>query len=299
MRRLRSALLFIPLAVGMLVGCGSTTSSGTAGCTPQSGIDTSKLNLVLSGKLVIATDATYPPQEYTDPTTGKYTGMEVDLANEFAKRLCLTPVVQNVQFSTIIGGITASSPGQQYYDMSISAFTINDDRKKQVDMIPYFTAGESLIVPKGKGSAYTKLADLCGKTVSVEAGTVEHDEIAGTGDPTNPGLNEPGGACVTNKIKLLTFDTQDKAIQPVLNGTADAGYQDSPVTDHYAKQYPDKLEKGPITVQPSPEGIVVRKDNPAFESAITTVLNAMRSDGAYLKILNTWGLSNGAYPPLS
>lgn len=300
MRKIRAGfMLALPVVASLMAACGSTSSGVATGCKPADNINTSQLNLVVPGKLTIASDATYPPQESKDPTTGKYVGSDIDIANEIAKRMCLTPFVQNVQFSTIIAGITSSSAGQQYYDMSLSAFTINPDRQKLVNMIPYFTAGESLLVPKGNPKHITALKDLCGLAVAVESGTVEHDEIAGTGDPKNPGLNETGGACASNKVKLLTYDTQDKAIQELLSGSADAGYQDSPVTGFYAKQNSDKLDLGPTTVTPSPEGIVVRNDNKPFQDAITQVLNDMRADGTYKSILSKWGVLEDAYPPLN
>jgi ABC-type amino acid transport substrate-binding protein len=43
----------------------------------------------------------------------------------------------------------------------------------------------------------------------------------------------------------------------------------------------------------------MRKDNSALETAITNALAAMRTDGAYLKILTNWGVQKLAYPPLS
>jgi polar amino acid transport system substrate-binding protein len=85
----------------------------------------------------------------------------------------------------------------------------------------------------------------------------------------------------------------------VVNGSAVASYQDQPVTDYYAKQNSGKLESGGITITPSPQGIVVRKDNMPFETAITGALTSMRSDGTYLKILTDWGVQKLAYPPLS
>lgn len=298
MKHFRSLLMLgATLSLTILAACGtSTTSTGTATCTSK--YDTTKMNLVLPGKLTIATDATYPPQEYTDPKTGTYAGMEIDLAKAIAADLCLTPVIQNVQFSTIISGITSGSAGSQYYDMSISAFTINSDRQKLVDMIPYFQAGESILVAPGNPKNIKTLSDLCGLAVAVEAGTVEHDEIAGTGDPKNPGLNETGGACAAKNVKLLTYDTQDKVISALLNGSADATYQDSPVTDYYAKLNPGKVQTGPVTVAPSPEGIVVRNDNAAFETAIKGVLSDLRTNGTYKQILNNWGMLEGAYPAL-
>ena len=293
MRQLRSILLIgVTLIVSLFAACGSTTNQVAAGCTPKA--DTSNLNLVQNKQLTVASDATYPPQEYVDSTSHKIVGMEIDLATQFAKDLCLTPNIQNVQFNTIIAGITASTPGNQYYDMSISAFTITSDRQKQVDMIPYFKSGSSLLVPKGNPKNIQKLSDLCGMSVAVENGTIEHDEIAGSTDGTTVGINQAGQACASNNIKLLSYDTQDQVIQQLDNGSVDATFQDSPVSGYYAKLNATKVQIGPIVDALTPEGIVVRKDNAPFETAIKTVLASMQADGTYTQILTKWGLTDGA-----
>jgi polar amino acid transport system substrate-binding protein len=280
------------LLASLFTGCGSSNNA-VAGCTPPTGIDLSKLNLVQDGKLTVATDATYAPQEYVDSKTHAYTGMEVDLANEFAKRLCLTSSVQNVQFNTILTGITFSSPGNQYYDMSLSAWTITPERQKQVDMIPYFTAGESMLLPAGNPKNIKTTKDLCGLAVAVEAGTTEEGEIKGVVGESSPGLNEKGGACHNNLVKLQSLDTETQALSELLNGSVDAAYQDSPVSGYYNKLNGNKFAEV-STVSPSPEGVVVRKDNAPFEAAIKQVLQSMQSDGTYDTILNNWGLKSGS-----
>jgi len=223
----------------------------------------------------------------------------MDIARELAKRLGLKAVIIKATFSAIIGDLAGPPLGQQRYDMSISSFTINSDRQKQVDMIPYFTAGESLLLKTGSNTGITTdFTTLCGKTVAVQNGTVEKEEIDdanGVADPTPI----RGPVCAKNPIKELHFDDQTVVVQQVINGNADASYQDSPVTGYYANLNKGQVIVGPVQVAPAPEGIVVRKDNPALETAIKNALNAMRSDGTYLKILTTWGQQDGAYPPLS
>src|SRR5215472_4644029 len=137
MRRFRSfAILGITLAGALLAGCGGGGGSSNkyANCSGQD-------HVVQSGKLTVATDASYPPQEFVDPNTQKIVGSDVDLANELAKRLNLTPNVQNVKFDTIEAALFGPPVCQQRYDISISAWTINDKRKKEGDMIAYFQAG--------------------------------------------------------------------------------------------------------------------------------------------------------------
>ena len=80
----------------------------------------------------------------------------------------------------------------------------------------------------------------------------------------------------------------------MLNGRADASYQDDPVTGYYTQLNPDRVEVGGVTVEPAPVGIAVRKDNPALETALRQALADMMADGTYLAILERWGVTSGA-----
>ncbi len=73
-----------------------------------------------------------------------------------------------------------------------------------------------------------------------------------------------------------------------------ATYQDSPVTGYYVSKNPGKVEQGPITVAPAPEGIVLRKDNANLENAVKKALCSMVSDNTYTNILKQWGQETGA-----
>ncbi len=288
--------------VMLLAGCGSTTSTASAGtptptitCPSSSTVAT--WHLANSGQLTIVTDNTYAPAEYVDTSGNQFTGYDMDLAREFARRLCLTANLVKSSFDDIIPSISGPSLGQQRYDMSISSFTINDVRKQKVDMVPYFQAGESILTLTGNPKNIKSINDMCGNTIAVQNATVEKDELSDA-NGNGPGTSGQAPVCKSKPIQIISNDDQTVVVQDVINGRADASYQDQPVTDYYVKQSPTKLVDSGITVTPSPEGIVVRKDNPAFETAITSALTAMRADGTYLKILQSWGVQNLAYPPL-
>lgn len=288
------------LALLTLAGCGGTSSTTNTGSNCPSASTVASWHLVSPGKLTIASDTTYAPAEYEDPSNpGTYIGYDMDIARAMAKQMCLTPVIQKASFDSIIGDISGPALGSQRYDMSISSFTINDSRKQKVDMIPYFQAGESLLVPAGNpGNLTSDFTSFCGKTIAAQEGTVEIAELQdanGTGDGTSG--QKP--VCKSNPIKILHYADQTIVVQQVVSGSAQGSYQDSPVTGFYAEQSNGKLITGPVTVQPAPEGIVVRKDNTPLETAITSALTAIRTDGTYKSILTKWGQIDGAYPPLN
>lgn len=295
----------------ILSACGTTSTTGgnhvTGGAVPTSTVScpdqstTASWHLVTAGQLTIASDTTYAPAEYEDPSqAGHFIGYDMDLAREFARRLCLNANIVKASFGEIISSISGPALGSQRYDLSISSFTINDDRKQKVDMIPYFTAGESILTTTANAGNIKSINDMCGKTIAVQNGTVEKaelDDANGTGDGTSG--QDPVCKQAGKPITIVSYDDQTVVVQQVLNGRAEASYQDQPVTDYYVSLNKGKLVDSGITVQPSPEGIVMRKDNAALEQAITQALDSMRKDGTYLRILTAWGVQALAYPPLS
>jgi len=285
----------------VLSGCGGTGGTSTAQGTPQANAsatstvncgatDQASLHLVTPNELTIASDTTYAPAEFADPNNPtNLIGYDLDLARELARRLCLGPKIITASFDSIIPSLSGPKLGQQLYDMSISSFTIKASREAVVDMIPYFVAGESTLVAKGNPSNIKSVNDMCGKTVSVQNGTVEKDELNdanGTGD----GSSGQSPVCKSKAITILSFDSEEDVIAQVVNGRAVAAYQDQPVTDYYISLHQGQLEQGYITPASSAtQGIVVRKDNPALESAIKRALNDMVSDGTYKRIMKAWG----------
>ena len=304
-RMLTAGLTSLAAALSLVLSaCGNSTNTpggNTGGAVPTSTVtcptNTASLHLVQPNTLTIASDTTYAPAEYPDPANAThFIGYDMDLIREVARRMCLQPNIVKATFDDIIPSITTGSLGQQRYDLSISSFTINDDRLKKVNMIPYLTAGESILVPKGNPKHISKFEDMCGLTVAVQNGTVELDELkdangTGTGASSQAPVCKQAGKLIT----IVNNDDQGLVVQQVLNGRADATYQDEPVTIYYVFLNKSKLENGPRTVAPSPQGIVVRKDNKPLEDAITAALCSTQKDGTYKRILESWQASGEAF----
>ncbi len=158
------ALLVLTL---LLAACGSTTTTTT---TTPGGTPTPDLRV--PGVLTVGSDTTYPPQEYIDTTTHKAVGFDVDLITDVAKNMGLQVNVVTTKFDTIIDDLV-----NKRFDVVISAVTITAERKKKVDFVPYFKAGESLLVQAGNPKNIKGLSDLCGQSVGVQTGTIEQADL--------------------------------------------------------------------------------------------------------------------------
>jgi polar amino acid transport system substrate-binding protein len=245
--------------------------------------------LIVPGKLTICSDLPYPPQEYFD-ANGDPTGADIDIGAEIATRLGLKEVVENTVFDTIIAALQGSK-----CDIIISAMDIRPDRLKQLDMIPYFNSGQSFVVAKGNPDNIQSAADLCGKSVGVEAGTSEYDHLNGTGSyKAADGLNSQCTTAGKAKIDVQPFAHDSDALLALQSGKVAAYFTDLPVAGYYVKQQPDLFETAPLNLDPVTQGIAVGKDKTALEASVKAALQSMIDDGTYVQILTKYNLQSGA-----
>jgi polar amino acid transport system substrate-binding protein len=246
--------------------------------------------LVVQTRLTVCSDIPYPPQEYFDDQ-GNPIGSDIEIGGELARRLGLTVAVQNEVFTTIILALKGNK-----CDIIISAQNITADRIKEVDMIPFYQAGQAFVVAKGNPKGIKVQDDLCGKAIAAETGTTEIDYINGTGDYKGQGLS---AACVAKgkaKIDAKEYTKDNDALLALVAGAVDAYFADSPVAGYYTVQHPDQFELTGLTLGVALEGISVQNDaaHKPLEQAVQKALISMINDGAYLNILKKYGDDAGA-----
>lgn len=280
-------LLFVGVIVALtllLAACGSSSTGSTppvATQNPATPTVAPPTDLITPGTLTVGSDTTYPPQEYIDPTTNKATGFDVDLITAIAQRMGLKANVVTAKFDTIIDDLA-----NKRYDVVISAITINPQRQQKADFIPYFNAGESLLVQNGNPKNIKGLSDLCGQNVGVQTGTVEQTDLQTASDACKK-AGKPA-------INMTVLQDQTAVVQLLANQRVVATFQDSPVTDYYNKQHPGQFTVGGSVINAAQEGIAVRKGDTSMFNAIQTVFNQLKADGTYTSIINKWGLTTGA-----
>lgn len=217
------------------------------------------------GKIVVGTNAEYPPFESVDEG-GNIVGFDIDLMNVIAADAGFEVEFVNTRWDGIFVALDSGE-----FDAVISAATITDERKKTVDFsAPYFNAGQTLAVKADSG--IKSVDDLSGKRVGVQLGT--------TGDIW---------ASENTDAEVVRYDEITLAFQALAQGDVDAIINDAPTSADIIKANP---EMGVIIVgAPFTEefyGIAVNKDRPEVLAAINTGLATARATGEYDEIFNKW-----------
>ena len=118
------------------------------------------------GELIVGVKQDVPNFGYKDPKTGRYTGLEVDIAKLIAKEL-------HVKVTYV--PVTAQTRGplldNEQVDMDIATFTITDERKKIYNFTdPYYVDASGFLV--NRSANISTIEDLDGKTIGVAQGSI-------------------------------------------------------------------------------------------------------------------------------
>ena len=232
------------------------------------------------GTLTVGTDTTYAPAEFLGADGQTPVGYDVDIAKAIGAALGLKVQAQTAEFTGILPALGPK------YDLGISSFTINPERLAAVNMVSYFQAGTGWAVLKGNPKKIS-LDDICGKTIGVQTGSVQE----------NPDLSERNKKCVAEgkqPINIVTLKSQTDITTRLVNGSIDAMAADSPVIGYALTQTGGQLEKLGEVYDAAPQGIAVAKSDTALADVVQKTVTKLMEDGSYQKILDGWGVSDGA-----
>jgi polar amino acid transport system substrate-binding protein len=275
------------VAVLALVGCGSSKKSTTTGssATPA----TPSVNAAIAaqvpatikarGTLRVATEAQYAPNEFVAPDGHTIIGMDPDLVKALAAVMGLKTTITNSTFEAIIPGLAAGR-----YDMGASSFTDTKEREKTVDFVTYLSVGQAFLTKANGGPQVNSLAELCGKKVSVEKGTVELEEA----EKQTKKCKSEGKP----SIQLLAFPGQNDANLALASGRSEIDYADSPIIAYQVRKLGVSVRSSP-TFGAAPYGLALPKGN-GMAKPVLEALKLLMADGTYTAILKKWELESAA-----
>ncbi len=296
MRNARTRVL-AGLAVLAVIGaaCASNSSSSSAqGAGTSSGlcasIDTSAAdalaNVCSSGTLRVATDAKYAPQSSFNVQTGQWQGFDVDVANEIASRLGVTPELQDQKW----GVITAGSWNDRW-DVSVGSMTDTIDREKLFYFTPAYYYTPAAISVSTDNTSITGPADLTGKTVCVGVSTTYQDYVQGT---LKLGAGAPPFDFQIHGANLQTYTTDTDALDNLALG--DGVRCDAAISAQQTIQaYIDDGGKVKLVGDPlyyEPLSVAFDKNDPSdaqsLSEAVGNIIDDMHADGTLSALSKKW-----------
>ncbi|MEI4472985.1 ABC transporter substrate-binding protein [Frigidibacter sp. MR17.24] len=262
-----------------LLAAGATVLIGAAAQAadlPAQITDRGHLNLTVNG--------TYAPMEYTDPATGKLTGLDIDLAKAIAAKLGLEIEFSDTAFAQLIPSLETGRT-----DFIISGLSDRASRRETMDFIDYLRTGAQFLV--GDGSEITSVEQLCGKKVGTTRSTSFPEEIQKWSAANCEAKGAPA-------VVYVPAENSIDARTQLKQGRIDAAVQGSETIPYAMQNEPDTFRAvgEPFTL--GYQGIAFRKADTELRAKIQETLQALLDDGTYLKILTSYGLQANAVEEL-
>lgn len=252
------------MSMGMIAGCGSapksdnTTDNNTKNTATQSDIQTAQ-----AGKLIMGTNAAFPPFEYVTSKglVGEYDGIDVAIAKKIAEDMNVELVIEDMEFEGLIASVQTGK-----VDLVIAGMTVKPERQEKVDFSDtYFTAEQSIVVAKDN-TDITKADDLKNNK---KVGVV---------------LGYTGDSIVTETLQvaennILRVSRGIDAVQELKNGKLDAVVIDSATAQALASKNDLKIVKDETVFEAEEYAIAVKKGNSGLVQEVNKVLKEMKDSG--------------------
>ncbi|WP_320780266.1 ABC transporter substrate-binding protein [Streptomyces sp. CRN 30] len=283
----------------LLTGCGDQTKddageSGSSKANSAPLADKLPADIRNKGVIKVGSDIAYAPVEFKDES-GNVVGIDPDIAEALGEQLGVEFEFQNATFDTLITGLNSNR-----YDIAMSAMTDTKDRQEGVDgdtgkkigegvdFVDYFTAGVSLYTNKGADQGIKTWDDLCGKTMAVQRNTFSHDLAK---DQAKKCTDDGAGA-----LKIEDFPTNPEAEARMRSKGADVVSADFPIAAYSVKNAGDGAYYEIVgdQVEAGPYGIAVAKNKAELRDALQEAVQAIIDNGEYKKIVEKWGVADGA-----
>lgn len=284
-------IISIILVAVMAFGC----VSAFAGCVPEK--DTNVL--------VMATNAAFPPYEYKEGEG--YAGIDIEIAQEIAKKLNKELKIADIDFGAIIDGVQTGK-----YDFGMAGLTVTDERKEQVNFTKSYATGVQVIIVRADSPIqsledfYASFDEEGNPTALAEDNTdlfgsdgikigVQQDttgDIYCSDDYTKWGFNTLDAEGNTKIDRVVRYKTGADAVEALKTGKVDAVIIDNEPAKSFVEANTDKNSgECPIKILESGEYVVeeyaicVSKGNTELLKQIDEALEQLKANGTIDRII--------------
>lgn len=216
-----------------------------------------------SDKLVMGTNAAFPPFEFTTSNgiVGEFDGIDVAIANKIAESMGKTLQIEDMEFDGLIASLNTGK-----IDMAVAGMTATPERAKNVDFSDTYFVASQVILVSADNADITKAEDLKNdKTVGVVLGYTGDSIVTET-------LQIPDD-------KITRANRGVDVVQDVKNGKLDAVVIDSATGKALAEKNGLKVVEDSEVFDTEEYAIAVNKGNTELLEKINAVLKEMKANG--------------------
>ncbi|PPS42226.1 transporter substrate-binding domain-containing protein [Chroococcidiopsis sp. TS-821] len=257
------------LRFGILVAIALFTFTIAVACSPSS-------SQVSGGtqEITVATEDDYPPYDFLQ--NGKHVGYNQELLELVTRDAPFTVKQEILPFQGILTGIAANR-----YDATNAAIAILEERLTAIDFTMPITDITNYLI-KRRGDSINSIADLAGKTVGVQQGSITAKIIA---EVVNPQLKAQGKAAA----RTTEYGAFAEAYQDLENKRVDAVLNNLVALTQVMKAKPNVFE---VVQEPVGDKVyaawAVRKGRQDILQVFNDGLAKAKADGTLKQLQQKW-----------
>ena len=229
-------------------------SSEAASSEAASETETAELSTVEPGKLIMSTNAAFPPYEMTTDS-GEFEGIDIETAQAIADKLGLELQIDDMDFDAALLAVQ-----QGKADMVMAGVTVTDERQNVMDFTDSYATGIQSIIVK-EDSDIASVDDLAGKKIGTQRGTTGYLYCSDDFGDEN----------------VVAYDNGLTAVQMLNNGQVDCVVIDNAPAKEFIAANPGLKLLDTAYVEES-YAIGVGKGNTELKDAINTALEELKAD---------------------
>ena len=239
-------------------------SSEAASSEAASETETAELSTVEPGKLIMSTNAAFPPYEMTTDS-GEFEGIDIETAQAIADKLGLELQIDDMDFDAALLAVQ-----QGKADMVMAGVTVTDERQNVMDFTDSYATGIQSIIVK-EDSDIASVDDLAGKKIGTQRGTTGYLYCSDDFGDEN----------------VVAYDNGLTAVQMLNNGQVDCVVIDNAPAQEFIAANPGLKLLDTAYVEES-YAIGVGKGNTELKDAINTALEELKADGTLQAIVDKY-----------
>ena len=270
MKKLIALVLAALMVMSLLAACGAANNDATPTGDNNATTGNAAFTTAVPGKLIMATNAAFPPYEYL--ADGKIAGIDAEIAAAIAAKLGLELQIDDMEFDSITEAVKGGKA-----DIGLAGMTVTDERKEEVDFTVSYATGVQVIIVT-EDSAITSVDDLFADGAMTTIGVQRNT----TGDLYTTWDLEDNG-----KAKIERYSKGADAVQALKTGKVDCVVIDN----EPAKAFVDAVEGLKILETEYIEeqyAAAMNKANPALYTAVNDALQALIADGTVQGIIDKY-----------
>ena len=242
---------------------GVSSSAGDAGSSTGNTSTPAELTTVETGKLIMSTNAAFPPYEMTDDS-GNVVGIDAEIAGAIADKLGLELVIDDMDFDA---AQLAVQQGKS--DICMAGPSVTEDRLLVMDFSDSYATGiQVVIVPEGSDVTLDNLGEQLIGTQRATTGNIYCTDDYG-------------------EDHVIAYDDGIVAVQDLLNGKVDAVVIDKAPAQEFVSANPGLVI---LDTEYANEdyAIGVAKGNTALVDAVNGALAELTADGTIQSIIEKY-----------